>query len=91
MSVTIGKLFESYGYRREEGTCFYLNFVYAHSTLSFNLGMEYIWVVVASIIKCDTQELTMSRPNKNLHINIYIYIYIYIYIHTYIHICIYNI
>ena len=39
--------------------------------------MEYTWVEVARIIKCDSQELTMSRPNKNLYIYIYIYIYIY--------------
>ena len=78
--MTTGKLFESYGYRWEEGTCFYLRFVYAHSTLSSNLGMEYIWVVVDRIIKCDSQELTMPGPNKNLDIyrdiNINIYIYI---------------
>ena len=51
LSVTTGKLFESYGYQWEEGTCFYLRFVYAYSTLSSNLGMEYIWVVVDRIIK----------------------------------------
>ena len=69
--MTTGKLFEYYGYRWEEGTCFYLKFVYAHSTLSSNLGMEYTWVEVARIIKCDSQELAMSRPNKNLYIYIY--------------------
>ena len=60
LPATTGKLFESYGYWWEEGTYFYLKFLYVHSTSSSIIGK---YMDSNSYNNCDfnSQELTMLR------------------------------